>query len=353
MKFNKKLQINYFNEALLLANYLFNNDESFDTEIFDENEKYVINKKQLDSEFNQLEEFLIKIRKKGRKLIKENSEFENLFYIYKEENNPNIMYMMIYSNLKTSILEYNNDELSKLFNKMFISNMESQGFNYEDNNMIKFIDEISIFNDKQKYAILKFMNNINGMFDRFIDFIEKLENIIKEYIKIIEYKLLDFDLDFDEIIKFKDFNIIKDTDVYKQIKEIDLKIFIQLNQLIAFSVEEKNKKILGTFFLGYIPLLKKMHLRDEQTEEDIYNKLCAISDEKRFELLNILSNGKKYGKELSDLLGISTGTVSHHITSLMENNLINSEIDGKKIYYTINKKSIESIIKYLQEIIER
>ncbi|MFM1565275.1 hypothetical protein, partial [Helcococcus ovis] len=77
MKFNKKLQINYFNEALLLANYLFNNDESFDTEIFDENEKYVINKKQLDSEFNQLEEFLIKIRKKGRKLIKENSEFEN------------------------------------------------------------------------------------------------------------------------------------------------------------------------------------------------------------------------------------------------------------------------------------
>lgn len=78
--------------------------------------------------------------------------------------------------------------------------------------------------------------------------------------------------------------------------------------------------------------------------------LKVIDDKSRMEMLRLLVNNKSYGKALSDLVGISTPTVSHHLDILKQAGFIKEEkIRNIKYFYADKeklKKVIEDINKY-------
>ncbi|HYE84549.1 MAG TPA: winged helix-turn-helix domain-containing protein [Clostridia bacterium] len=84
--------------------------------------------------------------------------------------------------------------------------------------------------------------------------------------------------------------------------------------------------------------------------DELSTILKVIDDKSRMEILRLLVNNKSYGKALSDLVGISTPTVSHHLDILKQAGFIKEEkIRNIKYFYADKeklKKVIDDINKY-------
>lgn len=78
--------------------------------------------------------------------------------------------------------------------------------------------------------------------------------------------------------------------------------------------------------------------------------LKVINEKSRMEILKILINNKSYGKALSETIGISTPTVSHHLEVLKKAGFVKQEkIRNIKYFYADKerlKKTIDDINKY-------
>ncbi len=84
--------------------------------------------------------------------------------------------------------------------------------------------------------------------------------------------------------------------------------------------------------------------------DELSTILKVIDDKSRMEILRILVNDKSYGKAISDRVGISTPTVSHHLDILKQAGFVKEEkIRNIKYFYAEKekiKKVIEDINKY-------
>ncbi|SHI60133.1 ArsR/SmtB family transcription factor [Lutispora thermophila] len=84
--------------------------------------------------------------------------------------------------------------------------------------------------------------------------------------------------------------------------------------------------------------------KKEALLEELSNMLKVIDDKSRMEILRILVNSKSYGKALSDMIGISTPTVSHHLEVLKQAGLIKEEKIRNIKYFYADKDQLKSII---------
>ena len=84
---------------------------------------------------------------------------------------------------------------------------------------------------------------------------------------------------------------------------------------------------------------------------DMAEGLRAISDPSRLEILKILSERSVYGKELCAMLDLTPGTVSKHITKLVNAGLVDCRIDSIRAYYSLNKGNAYALLKTLDRTI--
>lgn len=98
-------------------------------------------------------------------------------------------------------------------------------------------------------------------------------------------------------------------------------------------------------------LFRMKHMEQETGGIDMAEGLRAISDPSRMEILRILAERSVYGKELCELLGLTPGTVSKHITKLINAGLVDCRIDSIRAYYSLNKENAYSLIKLLDKSI--
>lgn len=84
--------------------------------------------------------------------------------------------------------------------------------------------------------------------------------------------------------------------------------------------------------------------KKEALRDDLSNLLKVIDDKSRMEILRILVNNKSYGKALSDIIGISTPTVSHHLEVLKQAGLVKEEKIRNIKYFYADKDRLKKII---------
>ena len=83
--------------------------------------------------------------------------------------------------------------------------------------------------------------------------------------------------------------------------------------------------------------------------ERAINALKLLSDKSRFEIMRYIHSHNAYGNEIAEHLGLTTATVSHHMSALLEANLICLEQKNGKIYYHINKDTLSQYINFYEE----
>ena len=74
----------------------------------------------------------------------------------------------------------------------------------------------------------------------------------------------------------------------------------------------------------------------------------AFDDEKRLQILKMLSEGEKCACVLLESLNISQPTLSHHMKILCESKMVSCERRGKWCYYSISQFGIKNAINFLK-----
>lgn len=84
--------------------------------------------------------------------------------------------------------------------------------------------------------------------------------------------------------------------------------------------------------------------KSEALLQELSTILKVIDDKSRMEILRILVSNKSYGKALSDLVGISTPTVSHHLDILKQAGFIKEEKTRNIKYFYADKEKLKKVI---------
>ncbi|HWP96255.1 MAG TPA: metalloregulator ArsR/SmtB family transcription factor [Syntrophomonadaceae bacterium] len=66
----------------------------------------------------------------------------------------------------------------------------------------------------------------------------------------------------------------------------------------------------------------------------------ALGDEKRLQMIKLLSEGETCVCEFIEVLGISQPAVSHHMKILKQAGLVHDRREGRWIYYRLDEESI-------------
>lgn len=79
----------------------------------------------------------------------------------------------------------------------------------------------------------------------------------------------------------------------------------------------------------------------------------ALSDENRRKILNLLKNGPLSAGEIAENFNMTNATVSYHLSTLKDSDLIIDRKEKNFIYYELNASVFEEVINFVMEFKEK
>lgn len=79
--------------------------------------------------------------------------------------------------------------------------------------------------------------------------------------------------------------------------------------------------------------------------------LKVLGDRNRLAIMRMLKSRSAYGQEIADMQGLSPNTISHHMNKLQACNLTQSTVEGSKVYYASNQKTVIALIEQLKDML--
>lgn len=105
---------------------------------------------------------------------------------------------------------------------------------------------------------------------------------------------------------------------------------------------------------GYVGLFVKdvyrMLEQARRTQQNLLPALKAISDSSKFAILRSLQISPKYNLELASECNLSAATISHHMNALLACDLVHVEKREGKVYYTLQRETLQRMIDALQSV---
>ena len=128
-----------------------------------------------------------------------------------------------------------------------------------------------------------------------------------------------------------------DLKTYKKRLDIYMSLFFQIGLLHLPWGDKLDVIILGIHSdkrFGY-----------EVIKNRLINFYKLLSDEKRFQLLELISESPRYVNELAELLSLAPSTVSHHLGYFMRAGIVTPSRDEHKLYYALDSKKINELFE--------
>lgn len=99
------------------------------------------------------------------------------------------------------------------------------------------------------------------------------------------------------------------------------------------------------------PYLNVVSEKSDGSRETLLRQLKALGDKSKLDILCELKKSRKYNLELSEALGLSPSTMSHHMGSLLSCGFVTVEKKDGKVYYCIQENMIRGFLTELQQLI--
>lgn len=145
--------------------------------------------------------------------------------------------------------------------------------------------------------------------------------------------------------KFSKEFLFKDYGVFSSIVDVHVSYFRHVGS-DYYSNKDNNELIVFGYrtdeFFGEAP-----------KREKIYKFLKAISDKKRIDIIELLSQKPWYVNEIADELGMTSATVSYHLTTLQELDIVDFERSDHRFYYHLNKDILSNFFDEAKELFLR
>jgi len=88
----------------------------------------------------------------------------------------------------------------------------------------------------------------------------------------------------------------------------------------------------------------------ERNIEVAVNLLKALSNERRLMIICALYKGEKSVGELEQIVGLSQSALSQHLARLRRDGLVNTRRNAQTIFYSMNDRATEAVLKCLYDI---
>lgn len=103
------------------------------------------------------------------------------------------------------------------------------------------------------------------------------------------------------------------------------------------------------FCTGISPLSAE---KSEKEMETYVNEILkALSDKSKFEILSYIKDKSAYGSELAKHMGLTTATISHHMSALFTCGLVELSKENNRVFYRENKKAVENVLEYCRKVL--
>ena len=119
---------------------------------------------------------------------------------------------------------------------------------------------------------------------------------------------------------------------------------------IAYKMNYTEEQVTDFLYIGVLHSSVQEASQSPFDDTRLTKTLKVMGDKSKFEILRILSDDHKFGLELAQALDISTATISHHMSQLEEMDLIRCERDSNRVYYSLNRETVEYVVKNLSKL---
>lgn len=97
-------------------------------------------------------------------------------------------------------------------------------------------------------------------------------------------------------------------------------------------------------------LTKRFVEREIFTEENLQECIKALGDKSKYDILMFIKDKAAYGSEIAKEFGLTTATVSHHMTKLVNLQMVSLVQQGGKSYYQTRTDKMEEIFNALKKV---
>ena len=142
-------------------------------------------------------------------------------------------------------------------------------------------------------------------------------------------------------------------DVGKNPKGRVIMPFITASETMCFGegnlqMEENGELLPDVCYMGMV--LKRVGLdifRNSPVDnrKHLVSLLKVLADESKLEILALLKERKRYGRELAKELNLTTATISHHMDMLTGCGLVTLNKEMNRIYYEIDENAIRKLLE--------
>lgn len=294
------------------------------------------------------------VEKSRAKLTDNMKEDINVFFNYESFIGLSLVQLIWENDCYENIDDFF-DFLDQYQAKELIKNFFNTGYVQEE--MLQSIDnpvEVKSFLDKsslpevEKWKLTYFCSAPDETKKRFITllkdfyitiFKENLDMLQKSHIESINY--------MEEKLRKNPYEVLQ--------KLIQFDLVNANDKIILFPSYYYNTACLSSYFedegrLIYIygTSQPEFESSDEISSEKVLTAIKVLSDENRIKAIQILNTTPCYGYELSQKLGISSSTISHHLSLLSDIGVIVPVREENKVYYQVNKDNIRKLLKQFE-----
>ena len=122
----------------------------------------------------------------------------------------------------------------------------------------------------------------------------------------------------------------------------------------SLQMEENGELLSDVCRIGM--MLKRVGLgifrnRPVDNRKYLVSLLKVLADESKLEILALLKERRRYGRELAKELDLTTATISHHMDILVGSGLVTLNKEMNRIYYEIDENAIRKLLEQTWELL--
>ncbi|MCC5910683.1 MAG: winged helix-turn-helix transcriptional regulator [Clostridiaceae bacterium] len=230
-------------------------------------------------------------------------------------------------------------------------NLEAEKIINNNKHFFYYIKDLKI-NEKEKWNLLCFIEDVDLYVKRFIELIEEYlpiyDNLHDKY-KNEELEIcnrIQKHINHEEIRYIED--LTKPYVEFRDYREVHVTVSVFNNYNLNFAIE--NDVLYLYLGLRYEANMKKNIRADEMDQSLLVFK--NVAEKTRFEIVKFLLHGEHFGQEIAEKLQISTAAVSYQMNYLFAANLVKIKKVDRKVYYVLNKDTVRKAIEFLERELE-
>ncbi len=128
-------------------------------------------------------------------------------------------------------------------------------------------------------------------------------------------------------------------------------VYISTTQPNAMSIFSYDHGATCLLYIGVGVFALIEHIEHTRTsEEGLMRFLKTLADPTKFQILKYLRDERKYSTQISEQMGLSAATISHHMSQLGSQELVQFVKEGTRIYYRLNSDQVREKLRELSDL---